>query len=143
MSNFMTPFLSSLTVGFDHFDNLFEQLSKIENNPNPYPPYNIEKIDNNKYRISMALAGFNENNIDISQDGRALTICGQVTEEEKKKEKNMLYKGIATRSFSRKFELETNTEVKEAKFKDGMLVIELFRLPPDNNKPKKIKITKT
>ncbi len=143
MSNFMTPFLSSLTVGFDHFDNLFEQLSKIENNPNPYPPYNIEKIDNNKYRISMALAGFNENNIDISQDGRSLTICGQVTEEEKKKEKNMLYKGIATRSFSRKFELETNTEVKEAKFKDGMLVIELFRLPPDNNKPKKIKITKT
>ncbi|NJO61075.1 MAG: Hsp20 family protein [Richelia sp. RM2_1_2] len=104
-----------------------------------YPPYNIEKLDDEHWLITVALAGFTSNDIDITVEDRKLTLTSkQQTEAEATR--NYLHKGIAKRSFERRFILADDVEVKRACLQDGLLSIELERIIPESKKPRKIEI---
>ncbi len=103
-----------------------------------YPPYNIEKIDDNKYRISIALAGFGKKDITVTKEGHWLLISGEI--KNKAETAGFFYQGIATRDFTRKVQLATDLTVGEATMENGMLHIELLREIPEELKPKTIKI---
>lgn len=136
----LTPLFRS-TVGFDRFNDLFE--SALSNNleavPN-YPPYNIEKYGEDNYSITIAVAGFKDNDIEIIADGDTLTISGKIIEEKKDDNTEYLYKGIATRSFERKFSIADHVKVVSASLEDGLLKVELEREVPEELKPKVIPI---
>ncbi len=124
------------TVGFDR---LFSMLDGFEAAPG-YPPYNIERTGENDYRISVAVAGFAENEIAIEAKENTLTIKGekQATEEEKSGE--VLYQGIAARAFERVFQLADHVSVKGAALENGLLHVELVRELPEAKKPRQIPI---
>jgi molecular chaperone IbpA len=128
-------------VGFEdsaqHMQKLHDDLTK--NIPN-YPPYNIRKNDENHYTIEIAVAGFGESEIDITIDGGKLIVRGNVDSATDALEDNFLFKGIATRAFTRAFAIDDHIEVKDAEYFNGMLKIALERMIPDEKKPKKIKV---
>ena len=138
----LTPLFRS-TVGFDRFNDLFESAfsNNLEAVPN-YPPYNIEKNGEEKYAITIAVAGFKENDIEIVADGNTLIISAKTIEEKKKGNTEYLYKGIATRSFERKFSIADHVKVTSASLEDGLLKVELEREVPEALKPKVIPINK-
>lgn len=131
--------LDKFFIGFDkqlsHFKEMHDQITK--NIPN-YPPYNIKKVDENKYTIELAVAGFSKQDIDIEIEGDKLVIKGNVTSNSD--DENFIFKGIANRAFTRWFALEDNVEVKDAELFNGMLKIVLERLVPEEKKPKKVAI---
>lgn len=130
------------TVGFDRFNDLFETLaSEAENKPS-YPPYDIVKVAENDYQITMAVAGFNESDIDISLENETLSIAASHTAENKKdkEEKVYLHQGIARRSFSQKFRLAGHMKVKGADMVNGLLTIHISREIPEEHKPRTISI---
>ena len=141
------------TSNFDKFfvgaDKILDNLSRaheIAAKAIPgYPPYNIAKVDDNKYVIEMAVAGFGKNNLEIELANSVLTVKGGVatddTEEETANPISYLYKGIADRSFTRKFTLADSVEIKNAELVNGMLKVWLENLIPEEKKPKKIDIT--
>jgi molecular chaperone IbpA len=133
-----SPFTKN-SVGFDEIfprlTSMVENLSKIPT----YPPYNIKKIDENKYVIEMAVAGFARQDIEITIDDGILTIKGQINNAEEDKS-NYIFKGIADRVFTRKFTLADTVVVKNADMLNGMLKIWLERFVPENKKPKKVEI---
>lgn len=125
---------------FVGFDDQFGKLQKLhddmtKNIPN-YPPYNIRKTGENTYTIEVAVAGFGQNEIDIEIDGDKLVIRGNVTNQEQ--EDNFLFKGIATRAFTRSFAIDDKIEVKDAELFNGMLKVFLERMIPEEKKPKKV-----
>ncbi|KMV29316.1 heat shock chaperone IbpA [Photobacterium swingsii] len=122
------------------FDRLFNQMEKnFSNNNNAgYPPYNIEQQDENHYRITMAVAGFAEEQLDITQQQNILIVRG--TREEQKTEREYLYQGIAERDFERKFQLADYVKVVGAQMENGLLHVELEREIPEEQKPRKIAI---
>lgn len=125
---------------FVGFDDQFGKLQKLhddmtKNIPN-YPPYNIRKTGENTYTIEVAVAGFGQNEIDIEIDGDRLVIRGNVTNQEQ--EDNFLFKGIATRAFTRSFAIDDKIEVKDAELFNGMLKVFLERMIPEEKKPKKV-----
>lgn len=127
-------------IGFDEQQKL---LSKMHDDltrgiPN-YPPYNIKKIDDNKYSIEVAVAGFGKQDIEIELADSQLIIKGNTSEDQN----DYLHKGIASRAFTRKFVLNDYLEVKNAELLNGMLKIFLERIIPDHKKPKKIDIKDT
>jgi len=128
-------------VGFEdsakQFQTLHADLTK--NIPN-YPPYNIRKNNENSYTIEIAVAGFGESEIDIEIDGGKLIVKGNVDAATDALEDNFLFKGIATRAFTRAFAIDDHIEVKNAEMFNGMLKIALERLVPEEQKPKKVKI---
>lgn len=134
------PRIAGLTVGIDHlFKNIDKAFSaKID----AFPPYNMEKTGEDSFRITMALAGYSEDEISIVSQDRQLTITGTKADEEKSDDENvfMIHRGIANRSFERNFNLAEYVEVKGASMKNGMLVIELLRNVPEEKQPTKIKI---
>ena len=103
-----------------------------------YPPYNIFKVDEDTYRVDLALAGFDKKDIDVSVDNGTLIVKGEVKAEEESGE--ILHKGIAARKFTRTFALGEYMEVVGAEFKNGMLHIDVDRIVPEEKKPKTIKI---
>lgn len=127
-------------VGFEdtasHLQKLHEDLTK--NIPN-YPPYNIRKNGENSYTIELAVAGFAQNEIDIEIEGGKLVVRGNVTSTEPEDD-NFLFKGIATRAFTRAFAIDDQIEVKDAELFNGMLKIALERLVPEEKKPKKVPV---
>ncbi len=136
-SNDLTPLLRA-TVGFDRMMNLLDSTTRIDEGTLSYPPYNIEKTGGDDYRIVMAVAGFGEDELDISVKENSLTISG-------KKEKGedgvkYLHRGIATRGFERRFDLADHIEVTGAKLENGQLYIDLVREIPEAMKPRSIKI---
>lgn len=131
-----TPFYRS-TVGFDHLFNLLDNFGNVEANNASYPPYNIERLDENVYRITMAVAGFSEADIDVEIKEQSLSIVGKKTE---KQENEYLHQGIANRSFERVFKLADHVEVVGAKIEDGLLHVELKRELPEKMKPRKITV---
>ena len=133
----LSPLFRS-TVGFDHLDKLFETAFREAGRDVSYPPYNIAKLGQDKYRISMAVAGFGERDLDISSQNGVLTVKGQITEPEKGVE--YLHRGIAQRSFEHRFQLADHVKVVGAKLRDGLLDIELEREVPEAMKPRKIEI---
>ena len=124
------------TVGFDRLFAKLDGLSQPEGQT--YPPYNIERTGENAYRISMAVAGFGEGDLQIESRENVLTVKGERTEETSEGE--VLYRGIAGRSFERRFQLADHVEVKGASLKNGLLHIDLVRVIPEAMKPRKIEI---
>jgi len=133
------PSLHRATIGFDR---LFDEMErKFANSPNSngYPPYNIVQIDENEYMITLAVAGFGMDNLEITKDGNILTIEG--TSPKGGENVNYLHKGIAGRNFRREFTLADHVEVESAGLELGMLNIHLKREVPEELQPKKIAIT--
>jgi len=132
----LTPLYRS-TVGFDR---LFSMLDNMNGDGVPtYPPYNIERLDENQYRITMAVAGFGEDDLNIEIKQNALTIAGKRGEPSENAGK-VLHQGIASRSFERRFQLADHVEVTGAALENGLLHIDLKRELPEAMKPRTIKI---
>jgi molecular chaperone IbpA len=104
-----------------------------------YPPFNLEKLAENNYRITLAVAGFTEKDIEITQQENALVVTGHKADEDTA---HYLHRGIATRNFKREFVLGDRVEIKTAALKDGMLVIDLTEIVPEEAKPKRIPLIK-
>ncbi len=131
----LTPLYRS-AIGFDRLANL---LSGAAQNDNGYPPYNIEAVDDNHYRITMAVAGFSRDEIDIVSQQETLVISGRKTDDEKA-ERRYLHRGIATRGFERRFQLAEHVRVGSASLENGLLHIDLAREIPEALKPRRIEI---
>ena len=131
---------------FVGFDDRYRRLAKIHDDvtktiPNNYPPYNIRKTGDNTYAIEMAVAGFDKQEIDIEIEGGKLMVKGNLAFTDT--EDNFLFKGIATRAFTRAFVIDDQFEVKDASLINGMLKIALERIIPEHKKPKKIEVKDT
>ena len=127
------------TVGFDRLFTMLDSLAQPEGGQS-YPPYNIERTGDDAYRISMAVAGFSESEISIEAHRNVLTIKGERTEDSKEGGNEVLYRGIAARTFERRFQLADHVEVTGAALKNGLLHIDLKRNIPEEMKPRKIAI---
>jgi len=135
-----SPLMQS-AIGFDELFRMAENFGKgLETQDRAYPPYNIEKLGEDGYRITMALAGFSQDDISITLENDMLTVEGAVTEKEDEKTKEFIHRGIATRSFVRKFQLADLIKVTGASFDNGLLHVELEREIPEHKKPRQIKI---
>src|SRR5476651_2240544 len=126
------------TVGFDRMFNLLDSVAG-QGNANGYPPYNIEKAGENAYKIVMAVAGFNDSELSLTQKENELLVTGQ-TAPSADGEKQFLYRGIAGRNFERRFQLADHVKVTGAKLANGLLTIELQREIPEEKKARAIEI---
>ena len=127
------------TVGFDRLFTMLDSLGQPEQ-AQSYPPYNIERTGENLYRITMAVAGFDESELSIEAHAHVLTIKGEKAEDEKAEQSEFLYRGIAKRAFERRFQLADHVEVTAASLKNGLLHIDLLRNIPEAMKPRRIAI---
>jgi molecular chaperone IbpA len=125
------------TVGFDRVFPLLDANSATDTSQS-YPPYNIERLGETDYRITMAVAGFGESDLTIEVKESALTVTGKRAEDEKRA---YLHQGIAGRSFERRFQLADHVEVTGAKLENGLLHSELKRVIPESKKPRRIAVT--
>ena len=142
MTNFdMTPLYRS-TIGFDRLANIFDALGATDNN-SAFPPYNVARTGETDYRISMAVAGFAEDELEIILRGGVLRVRGGATSDGADADTQLLYRGIAKRDFERNFQLADNVQVSGAHLDNGLLHIELVREVPEAEKPRKINISKT
>lgn len=132
-----TP-LFRASVGFDRIADLIDRMQTVDAGQHAYPPYNIEKTDENAYRISIAVAGFSADELNVEVKENALVISARKTEEEAGR--TYLHRGIATRAFERRFHLADHVRVTGAQHLDGMLHIELVREIPEALKPRRIEI---
>ncbi len=126
------------TVGFDRLFTMLDSLAQPDQGQT-YPPYNIERTGENTYRITMAVAGFDETEISIEAQAHALTVKGEKSEDAADGSE-FLYRGIAKRTFERRFQLADHVEVTAASLKNGLLHIDLLRSIPEAMKPRKIAI---
>lgn len=126
------------TVGFDHLATLLDSVMTNDSGQNSYPPYNIEKTGEDSYRISIAVAGFTDNELNIEARDGVLVISGKKIAEKDKK--NYLHRGIATRAFERRFQLAEHVRATGAMSEDGLLHVDLVREVPEALKPRKIEI---
>ena len=132
-----SPFYRA-TVGFDRVFDLLDSVAS-QSGANGYPPYNIEKAGDNAYRIVMAVAGFAEAELNVTQKENELLVTGQ-TAADGQDEKQYLYRGIAGRNFERRFQLADHVKVSGAKLANGLLTIDLQREIPEEKKPRAIEI---
>jgi molecular chaperone IbpA len=135
-----TPFYRS-TVGFDRLFSTLDQLGGVDSSVPSYPPYNIARTDENTYRISVAVAGFTEADLSIEAKENTLTIHGEKQKNDEEKTGDVLYQGIAARTFERSFELADYVKVKGASLENGLLHVNLVREIPEAMKPRAIPIT--
>ena len=134
----LTPLYRS-TIGFDRIGSLLDTLNAFEGETPSYPPYNIMRESENAYRISMAVAGFGEGDLDIEVKENTLSIRGEKRVEQENS--TFLHRGIAARSFERRFQLADYVVVKGASLENGLLHVELVRELPEAMKPRTIEIT--
>ena len=132
------PFRRS-TVGFDRLFDMLENSSASANGEN-YPPFDLIRLDENAFRIELAVAGFKPDEIDITAQQNVLIVTGRKQEESRDKGPDYIYQGIANRSFERRFALADHIQVRGADIRDGLLAIELVREIPEAMKPRKISI---
>ena len=125
------------TVGFDRLFDFLENASRAEQDN--YPPFDIEKLADDRYRITLAVAGFKSNELDITARQNLLVVTGRKADS-RNRDGNFLHMGIATRAFERRFELADFVRVDGADLRDGLLAIELVREIPEAMKPRKIDI---
>ncbi len=133
----LTPLWRS-TVGFDRLFNLLEDTSRWAGEEHNYPPYNIERTDEDRYQIALAVAGFAAEDITITAEQNVLTVEGRKVE---KTEHQYLYQGISARPFRRVFNLADHVQVTSATFQNGLLKIDLVREVPEAMKPRRIEIS--
>ena len=132
-----TPLLRS-SIGFENLNRLVDAATRGESEA--YPPYNIEKLGEDAYRISMAVAGFSQDELDVTIHDNVLIIAGRAEESEDSEQRHFIHRGIGKRAFERKFELADTIKVTGAGYESGLLNIELTREIPDEKKPRKIEI---
>lgn len=130
MNTRLTVFDSPLFLGFDHFERTFDRLKKTANEG--YPPYNIEQTGENQLRITVAVAGFGMDDLDIEVDSNQLSIRGQQKESAEDAERIYLYRGIAARQFQRSFVLADGIVVEGAYLDNGLLHIDMKRIEPES-----------
>lgn len=130
--------LSRVAVGFDRLFNEMDRLYSNSASNNSYPPHNIVKVDDDNFVIEIAVAGFNEDELDITIDQSQLVITGNTGDRTDSRE--YIHKGIGTRNFTRMFRLADHMEVNGAKLHNGLLSIEVSRIVPEELKPRKISI---
>ncbi|HSD34022.1 MAG TPA: Hsp20 family protein [Alphaproteobacteria bacterium] len=133
----LSPLFRS-TVGFDRMTRLLDAAGRMDGEAPSYPPYNIEKTGENAYRITMAVAGFSTDELNISVQEGVLTVTGKALKEEEPKQ--FLHRGIARRAFERRFELADHIQATGADLANGLLHIDLVREVPEAMKPRTIKI---
>ncbi len=138
MTTFDLSPLYRTAIGFDRLAETLSSASRVDSNG--YPPYNIESLGDDQYRITMAVAGFGENELEIQTERNTLTITGAKQDSESEDGSEFLYRGIATRSFERRFQLADHVEVSSAQLENGLLHIKLKRELPEQMKPRKIEI---
>ena len=131
-----TPYRRS-TVGFDR---LFDFLENAGQTADSYPPYDVEKLTDDRYRITLAVAGFKRDEIDITSHQNLLTVAGRKAANDDTPKRTMLYTGIATRAFERRFQLADYVQVTGASHENGLLHIDLVREIPEAKKPRLIQI---
>ena len=131
----LTP-LYRTSIGFDRLAQMIDTINVDV--PTGYPPYNIEKLSDNQYAISMAVSGFDEGNLNVDVKENILTVIGDASKED---DKEYLYKGISSRNFERRFRLADYVEVESANLSNGLLNIILKRELPEAMKPRKIQIS--
>ena len=135
MTFLTTPFVRS----FVGFDTLFDELERVSTHKEAsYPAYNIEKTGENSYEISIALAGFSENELSLELKQNLLTL--EAKNRLETDNKNYLHKGIANRAFKKQFRLADNMEVETASFRDGLLIVRLVRFVPEEDLSRRIEI---
>ena len=127
------------TVGFDRLFDMLENSTFGQAGEN-YPPFDLIKAGDNEYRIELAVAGFKPEELDITAQQNVLLVTGRKKDESEEKQSDYIYRGIANRSFERRFALADHIKVKGADMKDGLLAIDLVREIPESMKPKKIEI---
>jgi molecular chaperone IbpA len=132
----LTPLFRS-SIGFDHLAAVMDQLASVDSD-NGFPPYNIERLGENEYRITMAVAGFSIGDLDIEVKEQTLSVRGQKKGEDT--DRQYLHRGIAARNFERRFRLADHVEVRGATLENGFLNIDLKREIPEAMKPRTIKI---
>ncbi len=133
----LSPLFRS-TVGFDRLSRLMDAASRIDDSTLSYPPYNIERTGDDTYRITMAVAGFGEGDLNITTQDNQLLISGKIAGEDEKK--SFLYRGIAGRAFERRFTLADHIRVNGASLVNGLLHVDLVREVPEAMKPRQVKI---
>ena len=138
MTTFDLSPLYRTAIGFDRLADMLSNASRVDGTG--YPPYNIEASGEDQYRISMAVAGFSESELDIVTEQNTLTVSGQKAAEDEQEDREFLYRGIATRSFERRFQLADHVRVVSARLENGLLHIELQRELPEKMKPRRIEI---
>ena len=129
------------TVGFDGLASMLDRVTDLDNEATTYPPYNIERLTENEYRITMAVAGFSKEDVQIEVKENTLSIRGEKKQADT--ERTFLYRGIASRAFERRFQLADHVEVRGADVKDGLLSVDLEREVPERLKPRLIEIGAT
>ena len=139
MTTFDFSPLFRTSVGYDRLASLLNSAHRVEQ-AGGYPPYNILTAGENRYRITMAVAGFSEEELTITSEHNKLLVKGEKAEEKETEESRFLYRGIATRSFERRFNLADHVRVSGARLDNGLLHIELEREVPEAMKPRKIDI---
>lgn len=133
-----SPLLRS-SVGFENLNRLVDFATRGEGDS--YPPYNIEKISDGVYRISMAVAGFSQDELDLTVQENVLVITGRAQEGAETNGREFLHRGIAKRAFERRFQLADTIKVTGANYEHGLLNIDLVREVPEHKKPRKIEIS--
>ena len=128
------------TVGFDRMFSMLDQLGDVEGSVPSYPPYNIERNGENAFRISVAVAGFTDADLSIEAKENTLTIRGEKLTNDEEKSGDVLYKGIAERTFERSFQLADHVVVRSASLANGLLHVDLVREIPEAMKPRSIPI---
>ena len=125
------------SVGFDRMQRLLDTAAQTEQST-AYPPYNIEQVGDEGYQVTVAVAGFSDDELDITLTDRSLVVTGKSERDDA--DRSYLHRGIAGRAFERRFELADHIQVKGAKLENGLLHIGLERIVPENEKPRKIEI---
>ena len=126
------------TIGFDRLTRLVDAATRVDNSALAYPPYNIEKTGEDAYRLTMAVAGFSPDELDITVQENTLLVTGKAKKEQEGS--NYLHRGIARRAFERRFSLADHIKVVGASLGNGMLHVDLTREVPEAAKPRKIEI---
>ena len=134
----LTPLFRS-TIGFDRLADMLDSAAQFDSGVS-YPPYNIERTDENHYRISLAVAGFAEKDLSVEVKESVLSVQGKRETEKAAPEQHYLHQGIAGRTFERRFQLAENVEIRGAALENGLLHVDLERLVPEEKKPRRIVI---
>jgi molecular chaperone IbpA len=128
------------TIGFDRMTRLLEASARLADGDSGYPPYNIEAVGDDHYRLTVAVAGFADDDLDVEMKENTLTIAGTKPEADEKAK--FLYRGIAGRAFKRQFRLADYVEAENANLENGLLTIDLVRRVPEAMKPRRIDISR-
>jgi molecular chaperone IbpA len=135
----LSPLLRS-SIGFENLSRLMDLATRATEGDTAFPPYNIEKLGEDRYSITMAVAGFAPDELDITVQENVLVVTGKAKPEAEGAERHFLHRGIAKRNFERRFQLADVIKVTGASFENGLLTIALVREVPEHKKPRKIEI---